>query len=149
MGLGRGETWGEINNSNDLPKKSFGNLPLQKLPKIYTCTYMKRVKVELPYNQIMVLDLIRSRTQLRSNSLSQPQEYPGCNRQPVSAALTSRPSRREANTFQKISHCLQVYFYECWLVVLELKFSNTPIQPFLLLYAFFSACSPAFGLLLV
>lgn len=60
MGLCRGETWGEINNSNDLPKKkSFGNLPLQKLPNMYiyihTYTYMKRVKVQLPYNQIMVL----------------------------------------------------------------------------------------------
>lgn len=60
MGLGRGETWGEINNSNDLPKKSFGNLLLQKLPEIYTCTYMTRVTVELPYNQITVPGLIRS-----------------------------------------------------------------------------------------
>lgn len=52
------------NEHQRLSEKSYGSLLLQKLSKIYTCTYIKRIKVESLYGKIAIF--LQMSTSLRS-----------------------------------------------------------------------------------
>lgn len=46
------EIWVKITNTKDFKKKSYRNLLLQNLPKIYTYNYIIRVKLEFLYDRV-------------------------------------------------------------------------------------------------